>query len=128
MRIDVGFSNVDLADSILVGWSSRERQLDVHLEVSLLPSHPNATAQPPGDRSCFRTATLVFTGVDDLRGLVAPCSDSRCEDYDTLHCLRTDGEGRYYLEGDLGEVYFRSDEPRLHFNKTLEAQEPRFVG
>ena len=55
---------------------------------------------------------MRFEDLTRLSGLRRPSTD---EDYDTLHCLQTDGEGRYYIEGEFGEVWIESAMPVLIF-------------
>ena len=129
---EVAFDCVDLLDSIVVSWSHEDDVLRVDLEVSLLPAHPNAVAPLPGERACFRRGELTFSGITEIRGLLTQTSGQQDRetgqtvDYDTVHCLRTNGDGRYYLEGEFGEVNLVAAPPTLRLSESEWTATGRF--
>lgn len=115
----VVFESVDLEDSIVLGWVCESDDFRVSLEVSLLSDHPHADPPKPGERACFLLGELEFSEVARIDGLlprseVQPSKGPDGEhDYDTVHCLQTDGKGRYYLEAAFGEVLLEANPPVL---------------
>ena len=114
---DVVFEFVDLADSIVLSWTYESDRFRVRLDVSLLPDHPNAGRPKPGERASFHPGELEFAEVSQIEGLLPQSAVQSSKDpdgepdYDTVHRLQTDGERRYYLEGEFGEVWIDADTP-----------------
>ncbi|MGW7202903.1 hypothetical protein [Streptomyces sp. NPDC054837] len=74
-----GFENVCLEDSYVLGITVQPAVLLLRLDL-LLPGHPQYRAPLPGERACFRQATVTFSSVRDLhwtgQGVIKPAVDA----------------------------------------------------
>ena len=120
--VELGFPDVDLRDSIVLGWNMAGSTLKIRLEVSVGSEHPSYTPTSAGARSCFVSGALYFESVSAIVGFVpqkdiAPNVDpDGYRDYETLHGIWKKGDGDYYIEGEFGEVYLTSDAPSLEID------------
>ncbi|MEW2518943.1 hypothetical protein [Actinacidiphila alni] len=112
-----GFEHVLLEDSYVLDIEARPGVLTLRLDLLLLPGHPEHRPPRPGERACFRTATLVFRDVRDLHWTGQGRPPSRDPDGTPDHgCVdaltRTDADA-YRLEGDWGAITAASAPPAL---------------
>ena len=88
--------------------------LILKLDVLLLPGHPEHRAPAPGERACFRQATVVFSCVRDLhwtgQSVIKPAIDaSGSADYGSVDSL-TRVDNSYKILGDWGEINLSLDQ------------------
>ncbi|WP_328979895.1 hypothetical protein [Streptomyces canus] len=92
--------------------------LSFRLDLLLLPGHPDYGAALPGDRACFRQATIVFSPVHNLhwtrQSVVKPAinAESGTLDFGSVDFLTRD-EDNYRLLGDWGTILLKSSTPSL---------------
>ncbi len=112
------FQGVDLADSLVLGWSLNDGTLSFDIDVSLWPDHPGYIANENGEVACYRKARLIFSSVRDLQGL-RPMEKTEGHDFDgvkdygTIDYFAQPGRGSFVLAGEFGDVEFKSDQPQL---------------
>ncbi|WP_223789855.1 hypothetical protein [Marinicella meishanensis] len=122
---EIHFEQVDMTDSIVLGWDCTARAFRIRLDVSLLAEHPKYDTPPRQHRSCFVSGELVFDKLTAVSGLhsmdeVSPTTDADGSiDYDTLHGLWK-VEGGFCVEGEFGEVRLSSDPPILRISSLDE--------
>ncbi|WP_392957442.1 hypothetical protein [Streptomyces sp. LN245] len=112
-----GFESVYLEDSYVLDITVHPAVLSLQLDLLLLPGHPEYGAPSPGDRACFRRATIVFSPVCDLhwtgQSVGRPAIDaSGTLDFGSVGCLTRD-QDNYELQGDWGTILLRSSSPSL---------------
>lgn len=112
-----GFENVGLEDSYVLDIVVHPAVLILKLDVLLLPGHPEHQAPAPGERACFRQATVVFSSVRDLhwtgQNVIKPAIDaSGSADYGSVDSLTRVDSG-YKILGDWGEINLQSGSPSL---------------
>jgi hypothetical protein len=112
-----GFESVCLEDSYVLDITVHPTVLSLQLDLLLLPGHPQYGAPLPGDRACFRKATIVFSSVRDLhwtgQSVVKPAIDaSGTLDFGSVDSL-TRHEDNYKLLGDWGTILLKSSTPSL---------------
>ncbi|MEU5779463.1 hypothetical protein ABZ819_40045, partial [Streptomyces venezuelae] len=112
-----GFESVCLEDSYVLDITVQPSVLSLQLDLLLLPGHPEHGASMPGDRACFRRATIVFSAVRDLhwtgQSVVKPAIDaSGTLDFGSVDSLVRD-EDNYELQGDWGTILLKSSMPSL---------------
>ena len=124
-----GFENISLEDSYVLDIVVHPAVLIFKLDVLLLPDHPEHRAPAPGERACFRQATVVFSSVRDLhwtgQSVIKPAIDaSGSADYGSVDSL-TRVDNNYKILGDWGEINLQSDAPSLsiHPAPTLDPDE-----
>ena len=61
-----GFKGVALEDSYALDIEAHPGTLVLRLDLLLLPGHPAWELPKPGERACFKTATLSFSKVRSL--------------------------------------------------------------
>ncbi|WP_406458436.1 hypothetical protein OG782_36190 [Streptomyces sp. NBC_00876] len=112
-----GFEFVRLEDSYVLDITIHPGVLSVRLDLMLLPGHPEYGAPFPGDRACFRQATLAFSHIRDLhwtdQGVVKPAVDaSGTLDFGSVDSLTRDDDN-YEVQGDWGTILLKSSIPSL---------------
>ncbi|MFE2297653.1 hypothetical protein ACFXAW_05595 [Streptomyces sp. NPDC059445] len=112
-----GFESVHLEDSYVLDITVHPSVLRLQLDLLLLPGHPEYGTPLPGDRACFRRATIVFSPVRDLRwtgqDVGRPAMDaSGTLDFGSVDSLTRD-QDNYELQGDWGTILLRSSPPSL---------------
>ncbi|WP_053849211.1 hypothetical protein [Streptomyces sp. NRRL B-24085] len=112
-----GFEYASLEGSYVLDITVRPAVLSLQLDLLLLPGHPSYGAPLPGDRACFRQATIVFSPVQELhwtgQGVVKPAIDaSGTLDFGSVDSLTRD-EDNYRLLGDWGTILLKSSTPSL---------------
>jgi hypothetical protein len=112
-----GFENVSLEGSYVLDIVVHPAVLILKIDVLLLPGHPEHRAPVPGERACFRQATVVFSSVRDLhwtgQSVIRPAIDaSGSADYGSVDSL-TRVDNSYKILGDWGEINLQSDAPSL---------------
>ncbi|MFE1292762.1 hypothetical protein [Streptomyces sp. NPDC058751] len=112
-----GFENAYLEDSYVLDVAVHPGILTLQLDLLLLPSHPEWRHPLPGERACFRPATIVFPRVRDVRwtgqGVVKPAiGASGTLDFGSVDSLTRDADN-YMLLGDWGKILLKSDMPFL---------------
>ncbi|MEU5320374.1 hypothetical protein AB0G67_27040 [Streptomyces sp. NPDC021056] len=118
-----GFEHVCLEDSYVLGITVQPAVLLLKLDLPLLPGHPHHRAPLPGERACFRQATVTFSSVRDLhwtgQGVIKPAVDaSGTVDFGSVDSL-TRHDTHYQLLGDWGEIKLESDTPSLCIDPTF---------
>lgn len=111
---------VDLADSLILGWSLHGEQLIIEIDCSLWPNHPGYNAGTEGQVACYRNAKLCFPNVQAVEGLiplekVKPQASEDGFHYGPIDYFAQKGPGVFFLSGELGDVELESDEPYLEF-------------
>jgi hypothetical protein len=120
MRVDYpipGFEEVSLEDSYVLDIEVHPGILTIKLDLLLLPGHPQHRTPQPGERACFRSATIVFPSVRGLRwtgqDVVRPAIDaSGTLDFGSVDSMTRIGSG-YQVLGDWGEINLESAVPSL---------------
>ncbi|GAA0612441.1 hypothetical protein [Streptomyces crystallinus] len=112
-----GFENVSLEDSYVLDITVHPGVLTLELDLLLLPGHPLYGTPLPGERACFRPATVVFSSVRDLhwtgQSVIKPAIDaSGSADFGSVDSLARLDAG-YKIVGDWGEINLQSDAPSL---------------
>ncbi|MFE7709720.1 hypothetical protein ACFU6I_28915 [Streptomyces sp. NPDC057486] len=112
-----GFEEVSLEDSYVLDIEVHPAVLVIKLDLLLLPGHPEHRAPLPGERACFRPATVVFSSVCDLhwtgQNVIKPAIDaSGTLDFGSVDSM-TRGDDSYQILGDWGEINLQSDAPSL---------------
>ncbi|WP_328938637.1 hypothetical protein OG288_29280 [Streptomyces tauricus] len=112
-----GFENVSLEDSYVLDIAVHPGVLTLKLDLLLLPGHPRYGTPLPGERACFRPATVVFSSVRDLhwtgQGVIKPAIDaSGSADFGSVDSLAR-LEASYKIVGDWGEINLQADAPSL---------------
>ncbi|MEU9919474.1 hypothetical protein [Streptomyces sp. NPDC051001] len=97
------FENVCLEDSYVLDITVQPAVLLLRLDL-LLPEHPQNRAPLPGERACFRQATVTFSSVRDLhwtgQGVIKPAvGASGTADFGSVDSL-TRHDTNYQLLGD----------------------------
>jgi hypothetical protein len=118
-----GFENVILEDSHVLDILVRPAVLLLKLDVLLLPGHPEYRLPAPGERACFRQATVVFSSIRELhwtgQSVITPAIDaSGTTDYGSVDSL-TSVDDSYRFLGDWGEINLQSDTPSLSIDPPL---------
>ncbi|MEU6848409.1 hypothetical protein ABZ901_00460 [Actinacidiphila alni] len=112
-----GFEHVLLEDSYVLDIEARPGALALRLDLLLLPGHPEHRPPRPGERACFRNATLVFRDVRDLHWTGQGTPPSRdadgTPDHGCVDALTRTGADAYRLEGDWGGITVASAPPAL---------------
>ncbi|MFE9056907.1 hypothetical protein [Streptomyces mutabilis] len=112
------FENVSLEDSYVLDIAVHPGLLTLKLDLLLLPRHSGYRAPLPGERACFRPATVVFPSVRALhwtgQGVVKAAIDaSGSADYGSVDALITLDEDKYKILGDWGEIIVQSETPSV---------------
>ncbi|WP_432130473.1 hypothetical protein [Streptomyces tendae] len=112
-----GFENVSLEDSYVLDIAVHPGVLTISLDLLLLPRHPRYRAPLPGERACFRLATVVFASVRSLywtgQSVVKAATDaSGSVDYGSVDALIMLEDG-YKILGDWGEIIVQSEAPSM---------------
>jgi len=88
-----------------------------------LPEHPAWEPPRPGERACFKTASLSFGKARSLHWIAAvirPTIDpSGITDFGSLDSLTRTGD-EYHIEGDWGKITLVADVPRLSLEPETE--------
>ncbi|MYS72000.1 hypothetical protein GTY88_16460 [Streptomyces sp. SID5926] len=112
------FKNVSLEDSYVLDIAVHPGLLTLKLDLLLLPRHPRYRAPLPGERACFRPATVVFSSVRALhwtgQSVVKAAIDaSGSADYGSVDALITLDKDSYKILGDWGEIIVQSEAPSM---------------
>ena len=104
------FKGVDLNDSFVLEWVEFDRKLEFILDASLWPESPHYRASKPNEYTCYRRASLKFSGYTNCVGLKAmsavtpsPPVDGEEPDYGNIDVLFKTTRG-FVVEGDFGSV------------------------
>lgn len=119
-----GFEHVALEDSYVLDIAIRPYVLVIRLDLLLLPEHPAWEPPKRGERGCFKTAKISFSGIRSLHwtGMGArPARDSSGEvDFGSVDAL-TRLDRVYRIEGDWGAITLEAEAPRLSLEPTFAA-------
>ena len=111
-----GFEGVALEGSYALDIEAHPGTLVLRLDLLLLPGHPAWEPPKPGDRACFKTATLKFSTVRSLHwvgmGIRQAVDPSGTADFGSVDSLTRTGH-RYQIEGDWGQIAVEADVPSL---------------
>ncbi|MEU1415503.1 hypothetical protein [Streptomyces sp. NPDC005731] len=118
-----GFENVSLEDSYVLDIVVHPAVLILKLDVLLLSGHPEHRFPAPGERACFRQATVVFSSIRELhwtgQSVTTPAIDaSGTADYGSVDSL-TGADDSYKILGDWGEINLQSNTPSLSIDPPL---------
>lgn len=104
---------IDFQDSFVLGWSISETELSIELEASIWPS--SVYYQPPklNEYTCYKRATIAFTGYSSIVGLIAqkdvqPSKDlDGSLDYGNIDSFSKTNNG-FVISGSFGNVTINS--------------------
>ncbi|MGW1126403.1 hypothetical protein [Streptomyces sp. NPDC002526] len=118
-----GCENVVLEDSYVLDIAVHPGLLTLKLDLLLLPRHPRYRTPLPGERACFRPATVVFSSVRTLhwtgQSVVKAAIDaSGSADYGSIDALTALDEDSYKILGDWGEIIVQSEAPSMSIDPT----------
>lgn len=102
-----GFEYLYLEDSWVTGVHATPAQLEIAVDFVVREGHPEYKIPAPGEQYCYRSGSILFTGVTGLRwddqGW-APGVDASGElDYGSIDTFAHDGD-LYTLTGDFGRI------------------------
>jgi hypothetical protein len=112
------FKGIDLTDSYVMDWCFENDRLSFQLEASIWPVSEYYTEPKAGEFTCYRKATLQFTGVQHVSGLkpkeAVPFSTDPdgTIDYGNIEGLEV-MDGKFSLFGDFGLVTITGGELRF---------------
>ncbi|OLF07450.1 hypothetical protein BU204_35595 [Actinophytocola xanthii] len=99
-------------DSWVLDISARPAILTIHLDVVLLPEHPDYQAPLRGESHCYRRGELRFEKVSTLNWIgqgLPPARDASGEtDYGNIDSFDS-RNNVYLLKGNFGEIEVRAD-------------------
>jgi hypothetical protein len=114
----VEFQGIDLNDSFILNWSREEHEIVFSLEASVWPESIYYRAPENNEYTCYRKATLRFSGVSSCVGLLAtsevkPTIDPDGSiDFGNIDTFNQIQDG-FSLTGEFGNVIIICDE--MHF-------------
>ena len=103
------FKGIDLNDSFVLSWEQTSDKIVFNLEASIWPQSPHYSKPEPNEHTCYRKASLSFTGIKEINGLqpietVKPTIDpDGTSDYGTIELLTQYSNG-YSIVGEFGAV------------------------
>jgi len=112
------FKGIDLNDSFVLSWAHEDDLLHFELEASIWPESEHYSKPENGEYTCYRKATLKFTNVQSINGLIpiesAPSTTDPdgSTDYGNIDTLRQTENG-FKLSGDFGSVDIMGGELRF---------------
>lgn len=116
-----GFEGVALEDSYTLDIEAHPGTLVLRLDLLLLPGHPAWEPAKPGERACFKVATLSFSKVRSLHwdgmGVKPTLDPSGTLDFGSMDSLTKTGR-QYRIEGDWGQITVEADAPCLSVEST----------
>ena len=102
-----GFEYLYLEDSWVTGVHATPAQLEIAVDFVVREGHPEYAIPAPGEQYCYRSGSILFTGVTALRwdGQGGrPAVDASGElDYGSIDTFAHDGD-LYTLAGDFGRI------------------------
>jgi hypothetical protein len=107
------FRCVDLQDTFIYSWAVADGALTFEVLVSLWPGHPRYEEPANSHYTCFRKGSLKFFELASIDGLAKMTEVSQSldldgtVDYGCFYFLGYDGNERYVVSGDFGEVKLR---------------------
>lgn len=116
------FKGVDLTNSFVLSWQLEGDDLQLDVDLCLLPEHALYEAPRPAQRACYRAASLVFPACLSLArrdGGVAAAAVATVATvaaalgHGRISGLERTGEGRYEIRGQFGRIAIRADRPLL---------------
>lgn len=116
------FAGVDIVRSYALSWKVESSSLVVDLDLLLQEEHPFFEQPRPAEKGCFRPAFLEFPQCTRTSAAGTDCTDKEVSAINPgkISGLRRNGEGKYEISGDFGEVVIHSDRPLLRL-KDLSA-------
>lgn len=116
-----GFEHVLLEESYVLDIEVQPGLVEFTVELLLLPEHPEYRAPVPGERACFRDATITFPSVRALHRTgqgARPARDaSGTLDFGSVDSMTGTDDG-YRVLGDWGDITLRSDPPTVSLHPT----------
>lgn len=120
-----GLEHVDLEHSRIADIAAAPTAVTIHLDVALLPEHPDFTTPRPGEEFDYRGARLTFDEVTDLTwtgqqhatGLNAYGEPVLGQ----VHTFRH-GRGTFEITGEFGALTVRAFDCRLALLESVPAQ------
>lgn len=103
------FKGIDLYDSFVLSWEHTSNKIVFNLEVSIWPQSTFYSKPEPNEHTCYRKASLSFTGIKEINGLlpietVKPTIDpDGTSDYGTIEAFAQVING-YSITGEFGVV------------------------
>jgi hypothetical protein len=103
------FKGIDLNDSFVLNWTSKNNFIVFDLEASIWPESSYYLKPKENEFTCYRKATLTFTDVTKFKGLlnkesVKPSTDlDGTKDYGEIESLSKTNSG-FNIVGDFGNV------------------------
>ncbi|MDF7773868.1 hypothetical protein P1X14_01305 [Sphingomonas sp. AOB5] len=114
---DPRFSSHYLEGSWVLGLDVGENRIVFDLDAVLTPEHPEYRPAEPGEQHCYLRSKLIFEGVADLDYRASgrpPAHDASDEpDYGHIDAMNVEGQDRFTLEGDWGELSFTAGSARI---------------
>ncbi|WP_159072311.1 hypothetical protein [Streptomyces sp. CMB-StM0423] len=111
-----GFEQISLEDSYVLDIEVHPGALTIKLDLLLLPDHPEHRAPLPGERACFRPATITFSPMQAVHWVgqgAPPATDaSGTPDFGSVDSMTRIDDG-YQILGDWGEINLQSTMPTL---------------
>lgn len=114
-------SNIMVEDCSVLSWAAERDRLSIAIEASIWPGHPKYSAPKRNEWTCYLPATLLFTSVGQLKGLVSithvsPVPGSAPPDYGTLDDIE-EKDGKFTVVGPFGNLSFTAQSAQLSFKK-----------
>ena len=103
------FEGIDLNDSFVLSWEQSSDKIVFKLEASIWPQSAYYSKPKPNEHTCYRKATLTFSGTKEVNGLrpmetVKPTIDpDGTSDYGNIDSLIKSSNG-YSIIGEFGAV------------------------
>jgi hypothetical protein len=113
------FDGIDLSDSLILSWATRDHDLVVEVDFVLIEGHPDYHPPRSDEWACFRRGILRFVNLRSLTGLppmatVIPATDATGEkDYGHFDSLVEDPIGHFAVSWDYGSFFVQSDPPKI---------------
>jgi hypothetical protein len=116
-----GFESVVLEESYVLDVVARPGEVEVPLDLVVLPGHASFSGPADGDRFCYRRATIRFVSVSELSWKQQgrkPAVDSSGElDWGSIDFFGQI-EGEWRLDGDWGEIRVKAGSVQLRMIET----------
>ena len=109
------FTGIDLHDSFVLSWNTKNNSIVLELEVSIWPGSSHYDAPKKNEYTCYKRGALRFNGASKIQGLkdckeVTPSQDpDGSKDYGNIEHLSQTLTG-YELRGEFGNVIITGSE------------------
>lgn len=64
------FKGIDLNDSFVLSWEQSADKVEFNIEASVWPQSAHYSKPKPNEHTCYRKATLTFSGAKEVNGLL----------------------------------------------------------